>query len=181
MGSGRGVALRLCALVLTVLALGAQSSSAQESARLLPRFRVLLSTGERIEGLNGSLTTIGLQGSHLDGRAIALRRSDVRSLDAVVGSLALRGAGFGAGVGGGVSVLALLQGSSDPATRLDGTAAATAFGATVLLGAAIGAVVGARHDRWEHVTLAPSAANARHPNPGISIGYTMLSSRASRP
>lgn len=144
----------LCAALCCVLVLLLyQDISAQDSTRVMQRFRVLLKTGERIEGKNGVLSPASLEGTTKAGTTLNIQRSSIRALDVYAGSNMAKWGAVGAGLGLVTGLLAIIQVSADSdATLNEGAAVGVTAGLTIG-GGLIGLLAGSRDSRWESVPL----------------------------
>ena len=170
----RRAALLLMMVTFSPLAPFSREAFAQGPSRPLPRFRALLRSGERFEGRDGTLTPDSLRGQRADGRTVAVRRTDVRALDAVAGNQLVKGAEIGAGIGGLAGLLAALQLEGDPNAQVDHANLAGAVGGVALVSALIGAVVGANLPRWEHVSVQASPGIAGRPGVGVAVHFSAV-------
>jgi len=145
----------LSLLLLAVLPVSPQQACAQSTEGVFERFRLLLHTGERMEGYEGLLTETALQGRTESGTAISIPLQDIRSLDAARGSKARRNAFIGAGMGLLTSLYAVLSAASSPdeSETLDtGKILPVTLGATVG-GGLLGMVIGSGSPNWERVPI----------------------------
>ena len=88
----------LVVLSLLTLMTVAQGGRAQETVQL-EKFRVLLTTGERIEGHDGQLDENELRGMSSKDTALVIPRTGIRALDRSLGTKAGKYALMGAGIG----------------------------------------------------------------------------------
>ena len=143
-------------LPLVVLALALfvpQRVSAQHADRTFHRFRMLLNSGDRIEGTDGILSDTTFRGRANAGNSIDVPRASIRALDVSTSSEAGKYAAIGAGLGLLTGLLAIAQVSADP-TRVLNTDAATAVTAALTVGGGLsGLAVGSGQRRWESVPL----------------------------
>jgi hypothetical protein len=140
-------------VALLFLLLSPQHLCAQTEARALPRFRVRLTSGDRMEGRGGILTDSTLVGRTAAGASLNVRTADIRVLDVRAGSQAGRGALIGAGMGLVVSVLAIAQVAADPDSYTEKETAVKATVGLTLGGGIVGALVGLKGSRWQRIPL----------------------------
>jgi hypothetical protein len=142
----------ILALVLITTVVLAGTVFAQDPASDLPRFRILLVNGDRIEGKNGILTTSELVGVSNSGEQLRFARSDIRALDYSNGSGAARGAAIGAGMGllMGLAVVLPAEASDNVVLRVNGGALTLGLTAG---GALIGLAIGSAYPVWERVPM----------------------------
>jgi hypothetical protein len=145
--------------LLFVILLAAQKLPAQENNIELGRFRVLLTTGERLEGRGGLLNSDGLTGTSSKGSPISYTGEEIRLLDRCTGNKGGKGALIGGGIGLATAVVALIaaesEASSDPFVEVDRSKIVPVFLGITGVGALIGWAVGSSKTTWENVPLEP--------------------------
>ena len=145
----------LSLLLLTVLPGSPQQACAQSSEKVFERFRILLHTGQRMEGYEGLLTETALEGRRESGTAISIPLDDIRTLDVSRGSKASRYAAIGVGMGLLTSLYAVLSASWSPEgeeTLDTAEILPITLGATVG-GGLLGMVIGLGSPNWERMTI----------------------------
>jgi hypothetical protein len=140
-----------CCVLVLLFATG--GLFAQDSTRTMRRFRVLLTTGERIEGKNGVLSPTSLEGTASTGIPVNVQRSDIRALDAYMGSQAAKWGLAGAGLGLLTGLLAVVEVAANPDVILNEGAAAGVTAGLTICGGLIGLLVGSQDARWESVPV----------------------------
>ncbi|UCD18079.1 MAG: hypothetical protein JSV44_03990 [Candidatus Zixiibacteriota bacterium] len=143
-------------LVVLAVLMACQPSSAQDDSVTCSQFRVILNSGERIEGRNGILTSISLTGVSNKGRSIDIPRSEIWVIYRCSGSKAGKGALMGAGMGLITGIIAIIQLQADPEQEIDESKIAPGF--LVLTGGAalIGMAIGSAFPTWERIPLETS-------------------------
>ena len=142
-------------LLLIVTTLLSPQAGAQSSEKVFERFRLLLHTGDRVEGYEGLLTETVLQGRRESGAAISIPLDDIRTLDVSRGSKASRYTAIGAGMGLLASLLGVLSAASSPdedQTLDTGKILPVTLGATVG-GGLLGMVIGLGSPNWERMPI----------------------------
>ena len=156
--------------VLLMILMAAGTLSAQDNTTELERFRVLLTSGERIEGRDGSLTSDGLQGVSAKGDLVFVARSDIRLLDRYLGNNGGKGAKIGAAIGLGTAILSYImarsEAASDPYKEVDNSRIAPIFIGFAGVGALIGYAIGSSQTKWEKVPY------------GTGLGFDLRSGEA---
>ena len=165
-------AKRIAFAAVAVLASLAPPLVAQD-APSIDKFRVLLRSGERIEGTNGALTRSDLRGQLSNGRDTIIARADLRSIDISNGSQVAKGAGIGAGIAGLSAITGILQAKADPQLSVDNSRVGPVIIAFTAVGALVGAAIGSTFDRWERVSLTVSPLVASSPRVGPALRYSI--------
>ncbi len=155
----------MCKLSLSfifLLILFPNSVFAQREGVVHPRFKVLLKSGESIEGKNGYFTSTTFNGNLNNGQEINIDRSDIQTLDVLSGSKMLPYAAIGAGAGI-LASLALWSMSSDSSEvgELGETWGGGEFDVNLgivmpllgVAGAVVGGFIGAKQPEWTRVSL----------------------------
>lgn len=142
-----------CILITLGLSLGAQTLSAQSADVELKRFRVLQVNGDRFEGINGTLTSEGLNGNVSGDSTIFVPIGEIRDLDRWKGSKASSGALIGACVGAATVGLAIIRVSADPNLELREENVVPVLLGFSAVGGLIGLAIGASMQSWEDVPL----------------------------
>ena len=146
----------LVVLSLLTLMTVAQGGRAQETVQL-EKFRVLLTTGERIEGHDGQLDENELRGMSSKDTALVIPRTGIRALDRSLGTKAGKYALMGAGIGLGTALLAYIaaesEASSDPYKEVDDSRVAPIMLGFTAGGALIGMAIGSGSQQWEKVPV----------------------------
>jgi hypothetical protein len=155
---------RIAVILLLVLS---QNAFSQTEVREFSRFRVLLRSGERFEGRDGRLTETGLEGTSSKGEAIKISMSNLRALDAATGSEAGKWALAGAGLGLASGLLAIMQVNLNDDLEVDSDAALVVTAGLTAVGALIGGMVGASHQKWERVPIRTESMSSIHSRPRI--------------
>ncbi len=141
---------------LLTLVMSAQPVSAEEPIQL-KKFRVLLTTGERLEGHHGVLDENELRGVSSNDTALVISRTDIRALDRHLGSRASQGALMGGGMGLLSAVLGVMQAeadaASDPYIEVDDSRIMPVMVGFTAGGALIGLAVGSASQRWEKIPM----------------------------
>ena len=145
----------LSLLLLTVLPVSPQQACAQSTEGVFERFRILLHTGQRMEGYEGLLTETALEGRRESGTAISIPFDDIRTLDVSRGSKASRYAVIGAGMGLLASLYGVLSASWSPEgeeTLDTAEILPITLGATVG-GGLLGMLIGSGSPSWERMPI----------------------------
>jgi hypothetical protein len=124
----------------------------QEGDHDFSRFRVLLKSGDRVEGKSGILTPTELQGFTKRGDPIKIPIDDIRVMDRYTGSQAAKGAAIGAGLGLVTALTLILYANADETRELKVNEGVLIFGVTGVYGL-IGLAVGSAYSKWERVPL----------------------------
>lgn len=112
------------------------------------KFRVLLHSGERIEGLNGVLKDSILVGKLKNGTSLSIKRDEIRLMDEASGTQVFKGAAIGGGLGLIVWIAAVANVEADPDRVLKEDA--TKIGLTITAACvAVGALIGSFYNKWE--------------------------------
>jgi hypothetical protein len=135
----------------------ASTVAGQEVNRTFPVFRLQTTHGTHISGWEGELTANTLLGKLGSGDALVLPRAEIRRLEYLGGSrtgqFALVGAGFG-GLLAGLGILqAMAQEEIDPTIAVEWRRARLLTVGFVVVGTGIGALVGSKAQRWVPVDL----------------------------
>ena len=141
------------ALFVLAVALGAAGPSMASDLDSFSRFRLLTSTGERVEGRNARLGADSLMAFDLDGKSFALSRDRIRVLDVSKGTNAGRGAAIGAGMGLLIGLLAAINVGMDDRYQLDGSAAVSVTAGLTVVGGLVGLAVGSSSPRWQSLPV----------------------------
>lgn len=148
--------ITLCILFLPF----AGNAFGQNDNIVLEKYRVLLTSGKRIQGQKGILTKDGIVDNTSAGTAVSIARNDIRVLDRYAGNRAATGALVGAATGLATGLLAYAMAEAqDDSDDLLEVQDDIAMGMTVVftgVGAIVGWAVGASMKKWERVLPEPS-------------------------
>jgi len=142
----------LTVLVFAVL-LSIQPVTAEDNPMTIKRFKVLLTTGQRIEGHDAVLTSDGLEGISYD-TSVSVRREHIRSVYRCTGTKALKGLA----IGGGLGLFAGVMGGMGAVDSESHTSPGQVIAVFTGVGASIGLLMGLSTRSW---TTVPLEANVR--------------------
>ena len=162
--------MRIFALLGLALSLSAACASASDLDSF-SRFRLLTTTGERVEGRNARLGADSLIALDLHGKPFALPRERIRVLDVSKGTNAGRGAAIGAGLGLLTGLLAAVQVGMDDRNQLDGSAAVQVTAGLTAAGALIGLAVGSSSPRWQPVSVRVTGVTSEDRAYAVSVSF----------
>ncbi|MCG6957329.1 MAG: hypothetical protein LJF04_15170 [Gemmatimonadetes bacterium] len=152
----------LCLLALPFV--WSPNVGAQENRQTFERFRLLLATGERVDGRDGVLTDTAFRGMRGSGE-INVSLGDIRSLDISSGSQAGKGLAIGLGVGLVSALAGILSAAADETRTLDTSKILPVAVGLTVGGGALGLLVGSRYPKWERLSL----QDHRGPAPRVRI------------
>jgi len=146
--------LRPAAIVVAVIAslLTAAPAHAQDVIKMA-RFRVKLTDGRQIEGVQGTANPDLFTGTSLAGEPLTIDRDSILTLYRQQGRQTAEGLFFGAGAGALLAIVynSLAIDDSETGSKPAKGSSNLFFGA--IAGAAIGAGIGAQIDDWKKVTI----------------------------
>jgi hypothetical protein len=142
---------------VVVLYLAAPMVSAQTESATYEKFRLLLVDGNRLEGIDGVVSSGTLVGESTKGEQLSIPTSDIRAMDRYAGNQAGKWALIGGGIGLGTAVLAYIgasaEAASDPYKEVNSSAVLPVFAVLTGSGALIGMLVGSSMVNWERVPV----------------------------
>ena len=144
--------LFLCLVFLFVLF--SHNAYAEEEGSEYPRFRVLLESGECIEGKNGYFDSSVFNGISKNGEEISVGKNDISAIQVPSGSMAGVGALAGAGIGLLITNMVISSTEGHQQDLLMGAGIIIPIGAGITaLTTLIGGVLGANKTTWEEVPI----------------------------
>lgn len=136
---------RIAVLLLGLGLFLAPSLSAQVESE---RYRILTTSGERIQVTEGFWTDTSLSGLR-NGVSFTVHRNDIRAVERYGGTRAGKGAAIGALMGLTIVISAIIQVSADPNYEVDAAKVVPVTLVLVGAGTVIGAGIGAGMTVWE--------------------------------
>lgn len=154
------IAFRCFSVLLVLASTFPPVALAQDESPTIGRYRILLNTGERLDGKDGRLFADHFEGNDRRGHPSRYELSEIVGIERKTGSKAGEYAAMGAGFGLITSLLAILQVEADSETELDSSAVIPVTGVLVGLSMLVGAAIGASNAEWESVDIGSRSSDA---------------------